>query len=62
MTEKAHPAVQEIQRRATALTKAINQFERECRFGNYTDTDAAWELLAYLRSELKQIAKPLAQR
>lgn len=51
--------VAEAKKTVEACVSAIDSFDAECQAEEYTDTDAAWNLLNQMRDDLKKAGQLL---
>lgn len=50
----------EVRERVGAMADSISSFAKNCQRREYTDTNAAWELLYRLRRVLRRLARAAA--
>lgn len=55
LAKQYQQAVADPNTRLAKLVKEVDRFDRECTSAEYTDTEAAWELLYHIQGTLKEI-------
>lgn len=53
-------SIRKAQDKIKSCIASINAFDAECQAEEYTDTDAAWELLNNVRDSLEEAEKELS--